>query len=278
MRSSHSVWMVGDLQGCCHPLHALLAHPDIAEDSDARFWFAGDLINRGPDSLGTLRTVMALGDRAITVLGNHDLHLLAIAAGIKKPGKSDTVKDILDAPDAHELITWLRQRPLAHYDQEHLMVHAGALPSWSVEKTLALAAEVESALQGPDWKDMLERMYGNEPAYWDDSLCGGKRLRVIVNALTRMRMCDRRGHMDFLHKGAPFNNGEFMPWFDVPERVIQHETIVFGHWSTLGLMLRPNAICLDTGCVWGRKLTAIRLSDRKLVQIACEQYQDPEHH
>lgn len=276
--SGASIWMVGDLQGCCAPLQALLSHPDIVNGPDTRFWFAGDLINRGPDSLGTLRRVMALQDRATTVLGNHDLHFLAIAAGIKKPGKSDTINDILDAPDAHELISWLRHRPLAHYEQGHLLVHAGVLPAWSVKKTLALAAEVESALQGPNWKDMLERMYGNEPTHWDDKLCGGKRLRVIVNALTRMRMCTPKGHMEFEHKGAPVNNRHIMPWFDVPDRTARKDTIVFGHWSTLGLMLRPDAICLDTGCIWGRKLTAVRLSDHKVVQIACEQYQSPGHH
>lgn len=278
MSAASSIWMVGDLQGCSQPLRALLAHPDIANSPDPHYWFAGDLINRGPDSLGTLRAVMALGDRAVSVLGNHDLHLLAIAAGVKKCGKSDTVKDILNAPDADELITWLRHRPLAHYDQGHLLVHAGVLPKWDVDKTLALAGEVESALQGPDWKNLLDSMYGNEPARWHDELHGAKRMRVIVNALTRMRMCNRQGHMNFSHKGVPFNNGELMPWFDVPGRAIRNETIVFGHWSTLGLMMRPHVICLDTGCVWGRKLTAVRLSDHKVVQVACAQYLDPENH
>ncbi|NYT84095.1 symmetrical bis(5'-nucleosyl)-tetraphosphatase [Pollutimonas harenae] len=276
--SGGNIWMVGDLQGCCSPLQALLTHPDIADDPGTHFWFAGDLINRGPDSLGTLRRVMALGDRATTVLGNHDLHFLAIAAGIKKPGKSDTIHDILDAPDSQELITWLRHRPLAHYEQGHLLVHAGVLPAWSVEKTLMLAEEIESALQGPDWKNMLERMYGNEPTYWDDKLRGDERLRVIVNALTRMRMCTADGHMEFSHKEAPVASPHLMPWFDVPGRVAQQDTIVFGHWSTLGLMLRPDAICLDTGCIWGRELTAVRMSDHKVVQVACKQYQSPGRH
>ncbi|NYT58137.1 symmetrical bis(5'-nucleosyl)-tetraphosphatase [Alcaligenaceae bacterium] len=275
---SSSIWMVGDLQGCCAPLQALLAHPEIANDPNARFWFAGDLINRGPDSLGTLRAVMALKDRASVVLGNHDLHLLAIAAGIRKPGKSDTISDILNAPDVHELMTWLRHRPLAHYEQGHLMVHAGVLSAWTLEKTLALAVEAEAALQGPDWKNTLEHMYGNEPAYWDDALRGHARLRVIINALTRIRMCSSQGHMEFSHKGAPNGDPDLMPWFDVPGRAMHDTTVVFGHWSTLGLMLRPDAICLDTGCVWGRQLTAVRLEDHKVLQIACDQYQSPGRH
>ncbi|HWK71204.1 MAG TPA: symmetrical bis(5'-nucleosyl)-tetraphosphatase [Burkholderiaceae bacterium] len=274
MTSVPGIWMIGDLQGCHEPLQALLAHPEIARDPQARFWFAGDLINRGPDSLGTLRTVMELGDRAISVLGNHDLHLLAVAAGVKKPGKSDTIDDILRAPDAQELIDWLRHCPLAHYEQGHLLVHAGVLAKWDVNKTLELAAEVESALRGPDWKKMLHSMYGNDPSHWKDDLSGGKRLRVIINALTRMRMCDGHGHMEFSHKGAPSHGDDgLMPWFDVPGRAIQDETVVFGHWSTLGLLIRPDVICLDTGCVWGRQLTALRLHDQLLVQIPCAQYQ-----
>ncbi len=276
--SSSSIWMVGDLQGCYQPLRELLTHPDICAEPNARFWFAGDLVNRGPNSLATLKTVMALGDRAVSVLGNHDLHLLAIAAGVRKPGKSDTVDDILDAPDAQEMIDWLRHCPLAHYEQQHLLVHAGVLPKWTVEKTLGLAQEVEQVLRGPDWKAMLGKMYGNEPVHWKDDFQGGKRLRVIINAMTRMRMCDKNGHMEFTFKGAPVNNGQLMPWFDVPKRTPTQDTIVFGHWSTLGLMIRPDAICLDSGCVWGRQLTAMRLHDHKIVQIPCEQYQQPKDH
>ena len=275
MTGRQHIWMIGDVQGCCRPLNALLEHPDIAGDSDARFWFAGDVVNRGPDSLGALRTVIALGERAVSVLGNHDLHLLAVAAGVKKAGKSDTIAAILNAPDSQELIDWLRHCPLAHYEQNHLLVHAGVLPEWSVKKTLKLAAEVEEALRGPDWKTMLHSMYGNEPTYWKDDLRGGKRLRVIINALTRVRMCDRQGHMEFAHKGAPQHDDALMPWFDIPGRVTHDATIVFGHWSTLGMMIRPDAICLDTGCVWGRQLTALRLQDHMMVQIPCAQYRVP---
>lgn len=273
-----SIWMVGDLQGCYQPLRELLAHPDICTEPNTQFWFAGDLVNRGPNSLATLKTVMALGDRAISVLGNHDLHLLAVAAGVRKQSKSDTLNDILGAPDAQDMIDWLRHCPLAHYAHQHLLVHAGVLPKWTVEKTLELAAEVEAVLQGPDWKAMLSKMYGNEPVRWKDDFQGSKRLRVIINAMTRMRMTNKNGHMDFAYKGAPADNDHLMPWFDVPDRSITQDTIVFGHWSTLGLMARPDVICLDSGCVWGRQLTAMRLQDRKIVQIPCQQYQSAKDH
>lgn len=268
-RADRAVWAVGDLQGCNRALQMLLAHPDVDKDANTEFWFCGDLVNRGPDSLGTLNTVMALEERAVCVLGNHDLHLLGVAAGIREPGKSDTISAILDSPDAGRYIDWLRHRPLAHYAQGHLMVHAGVLPQWSVSKTLALASEVEAALRSADWRDRLKKMYGNKPAKWNDSLRGRKRLRAIINALTRMRMCTPDGSMDFGHKGAPVVTEDYMPWFEVPDRAAQNDVIIFGHWSVLGLLLRPNLVCLDTGCVWGRELTAMRLHDRKLVQVSC---------
>jgi len=266
------IWMIGDVQGCASALARLLAHPDIAADTDARFWFAGDLVNRGPQSLQTLRTIMALGERAVAVLGNHDLHLLAVAAGVRAAGKRDTLADILAAPDADDLITWLRERPLAHFEAGHLMVHAGVAAPWTVAQTLALAGEVEEALRGPDWRARLARMYGDKPTGWQDSLSGHKRLRVIINALTRMRLCAPDGRMDLATKGAPAAaRAGLLPWYDVPGRAIGHATeitIVFGHWSTLGLMLRPDVICLDSGCVWGGPLTAVRLHDRRVVQVA----------
>lgn len=269
------VWVIGDLQGCNDALLQLLDHPEIAADQQARFWFAGDLVNRGPQSLQTLRTIMSLGERATCVLGNHDIHLLAVAAGIKKPGKSDTFEDVLAAPDAAGIIDWLRHRPLMHREQGHIMVHAGVLAPWSAEQAVMLAREVETALRGPRWEAALERIYGNEPNYWDKSLDSGKRLRVIVNAMTRMRMCTQEGRMDFSHKDAPANGSGLVPWFDVPGRAIEDETVIFGHWSTLGLMIRPDAICLDTGCVWGRQLTALRLHDHKLVQVSCQPFKTP---
>jgi bis(5'-nucleosyl)-tetraphosphatase (symmetrical) len=274
---TQSIWMIGDLQGCCSPLDDLLRHPDIAGDPDARFWFAGDLINRGPQSLATLRRVIALGDRAISVLGNHDLHLLAVAAGVRKLTKSDTLQEILNAPDRDDLLNWLRTRPLAHFDQGHLLVHAGTLAKWDTAKTLKLAGEVQTALRGDNWRRALEKMYGNEPVNWKDGFKGGKRLRVVINALTRMRLCTPSGLMEFNTKVTPgaWPSG-LVPWFDVPNRATRNVTVVFGHWSTLGLLMRPNVICLDTGCVWGGQLTAMRLHDRKLVQIACKATLSPQ--
>lgn len=265
-----SIWVVGDLQGCCQALDRLLAHPDIASDTGARLWFAGDLVNRGPCSLATLRRVISLGDRATTVLGNHDLHLLAMAAGERRPRKSDTICEILDAPDAAQLVEWVRSRPLAHAEAGHLMVHAGVLPSWDPQQVRRYAAEVEDVLRGPGWKEFLAGMYGNEPASWQDGLEGADRLRVIVNALTRMRFCNADGVMEFDAKDASADApAGYMPWFDVPGRRSAGTPIVFGHWSTLGLVQRPDLLALDTGCVWGGKLTAVRLHDRKVVQIDC---------
>lgn len=263
------VWAIGDVQGCHQCLQMLLAHPDIDQGPHVQFWFCGDLVNRGPDSRGTLDTVMGLGRRAVAVLGNHDLHLLGVAAGVRTLGKTDTISSILEGPDAHHYIDWLRHRPMAHYDHQHLMVHAGVLPAWSVSKTLELAAEVEAALRSNDWQYYLRKMYGNKPHRWDDALSGRKRLRIIINALTRMRMCTTNGDLDFQHKGKPGDNDQYRPWFEVPGRAAENDTIVFGHWSALGLLQRPHLIGLDTGCVWGRELSAMRLHDRKLVQVSC---------
>lgn len=275
--SYRDIWMVGDLQGCSRSLEALLEHPDIVASDQPCFWFAGDLINRGPDSLGTLRKVIAMGDSAVTVLGNHDLHLLGIAAGLRKPGRSDTYDEILEASDSRELLDWLRSRPLAHYEHQHLLVHAGVLPQWSVADTLALAAEVQKNLRAPDWVQRLQTMYGDEPSQWRNDLTDDERQRIVINALTRIRMCDAQGRMEFRHKLAPTQTdlaAGLLPWYDAPDRRSQGEaTIVFGHWSTLGLLLRPDVICLDTGCVWGRQLTAVRLTDRKVVQIDCATHQ-----
>ncbi|AZW32758.1 bis(5'-nucleosyl)-tetraphosphatase [Bordetella bronchiseptica B18-5 (C3)] len=271
-----SIWTIGDVQGCCAPLAELLAHPEIAGDTDSRFWFAGDLVNRGPQSLAVLRRIMTMGERCTAVLGNHDLHLLAAYAGVRKPSKSDTLDEVLQAPDAVDLIDWLRFRPLAHYEAGHLMVHAGVLAKWDVAKTLALAGEVEQALRGPNWRKALQKMYGNEPATWKDDHTGGKRMRVIINALTRIRLCTPSGHMEFATKVAPGAwPAGLVPWFDVPNRATRDVTVVFGHWSTLGLLMRPDVICLDTGCVWGGALSALRLHDRKLVQVKCKRFQDP---
>lgn len=268
-------FVIGDIQGCCDQLEQLL-QLIFAVDADARILFTGDLVNRGPKSLETLRLVKNMGARADTVLGNHDLHLLAVAHGIRPAHRNDTLNDILQAPDRKELLNWLRHRPLAIFEQDHLLVHAGIFPQWTVDQTIALAKEVQDILCGPDWLDFLTQMYGNTPDQWSDKLQGVERWRCIINGLTRMRFCSVDGVMDFASKegmqGAPEG---FLPWFDVIGRKSEDSTIVFGHWSTLGLLLKPNLISLDTGCVWGGKLTAISLSDRSLIQIACPQQQRP---
>lgn len=267
-KTSPPIWAIGDVQGCSDALRRLLSHTEIRKDRDARFWFAGDIINRGPDSLGALRQVMSLGDRAVTILGNHDLHLLGVSTGVRKKSKSDTLDDILDAPDAAELLDWLRRQPMAHLEHGHLLVHAGLAPQWDVPLAMAQARELESMLRAPDWRESLSRLFGNEPARWSPDLKGDDRRRFSINAMTRMRMCHPDGTLNFSHKGSPTDDpGELVPWFEVPGRKATGVTIVFGHWSTLGLMLRPNLIALDTGCVWGRKLTAVRLHDRAVVQV-----------
>jgi bis(5'-nucleosyl)-tetraphosphatase (symmetrical) len=264
--------MIGDLHGCYQPLKQLLAHPALSQEPTAQLWFAGDIVNRGPLSLETLRCVMALEKQgAVVVLGNHDLHLLGVAAGVRQLGKSDTLEDILNAPDLTQLLDWLRSRPLAHFKHGHLLVHAGVLPSWDVAKTLALAAEVQAALRAENWQHNLQKMFGNEPTQWEDHLLGRKRLRVIINALTRMRLCTPTGQMEHITHGRPAAwPAGYLPWFDIPNRAIQDATVVFGHWAAQGLLIRDDIICLDSGCVWGRCLTALRLQDKQLIQINCD--------
>lgn len=268
-------YAIGDLQGCRGKLAELLDKIRLS-CPDPRLIFVGDLVNRGPQSLETLREVKALGDTTNVVLGNHDLHLLAVAHGIRRAHSSDTINDILNAPDRDELLDWLRRRPLAIFEDNHLLVHAGVLPQWTAQQTMELAAEVETVLQGPDWVDFLRQMYGNAPARWDDSLRGADRLRCIVNALTRLRFCTADGTMDLAtSKGTEIEVPGYMRWFDVPGRKTEDVTVVFGHWSTLGLTMLPNIISLDTGCLWGGKLSAVCLQDRSILQVQCPQYQKP---
>lgn len=267
-------YVIGDVQGCSHELESLVDGIGFDPVRD-RLWFVGDLVNRGPDSAGVLRFVKSLGDAAVTVLGNHDLHLLMVADGMEKLHKSDTVQDVLDAPDRDELIAWLRHRPLLHVEDGVVMVHAGLLPSWSAEKACSLAREVESALQGKERLDLMANMYGNKPAFWEESLAGHARLRVIINAMTRMRFCTAEGRMEFSHKGGLVSAPEgYMPWFDVPDASWTGATIVFGHWSALGLLVRENLMALDTGCLWGGALTALRLEDRRVFQVSCRAWAD----
>jgi len=273
-------YVIGDLQGCAHEAGLLLGR--IADDAhaadDARILFVGDLINRGPQSLEALRRMKALseasGGRIDALLGNHDLHLLAVAAGVRKASRSDTLDEILAAPELDELIAWLRHRPLAMFVDAHLLVHAGVPPQWTAAQTMALAAEVEAVLRGDGWGDFLRQMYGNLPDRWDDGLQGIDRLRCIVNALTRMRLCWPDGRMDFEHKESDKGpeGSALQPWFDLADRKTADVTVVFGHWSALGVVLRPNLVGLDSGCVWGGKLTAVCLDDRSLLQVDCPEY------
>ena len=286
-----STYVLGDLQGCAASFDALLAHVgfDAARD---RLWLVGDLVNRGPDSLGVLRRLIALGDAATAVLGNHDLHLLAIAAGARRIGKGDTIDAVLAAPDADALLDWLRHRPMAHRasvagpdraERDVLMVHAGVVPAWSGDDTMRHAAELEAVLRGSGWRDALGTMFGNRPALWSDALTGAERLRAIVNVLTRLRYCSVDGRIDFDAKDAPGVDGTAFPpppdgfraWFDIAGRRTRDTLVVFGHWSTLGVLVRDDVVALDSGCVWGGQLTAIRLEDRTLFQTPCPRARRP---
>ena len=274
-----SLYLIGDVQGCHNALQRLLDEISFSPSRDT-LYLLGDLVNRGPDSAGTLRRLMALGDSARCLLGNHDLHLLAAAQGVRKPHGGDTIQDVLDAPEREAMLHWLRHQRLAMFEQHHgrdyLMVHAGVLPGWTVGQTVALAAEVEAVLQGPHWRDFLHEMYGNEPLAWDDALGGAARLRVIINALTRIRFCTPSGEMEFAAKGLRAIDAPpgYMPWFDVPGRQTANTTIAFGHWSTLGWLDRPDLLSLDSGCVWGGALSALRLGEptaaQALIQVKCE--------
>ena len=257
-----AVYAIGDVQGCYDPLMQLLDQVSFDPDRD-KLWLVGDLVNRGPKSLKTLRFVKSLGKSAITVLGNHDLHLLALASGkISNANRFSTLRKILRAKDRDELLDWLRRRPLAHYSKktDTLLVHAGVYPTWSARDTLARAAEVEKALRGDGYRKMLGKMYGNTPRAWSNDLTGYDRLRCIVNCLTRMRMLTRRGRLNFAHSAPPYSaRKNLIAWFDVEDPAWRGTRIVFGHWSALGLVVMPHMVSLDSGCVWGRHLTAVRL-------------------
>ena len=264
-----STYAIGDVQGCFDELLQLLAAVGFDRRKD-RLWLVGDLVNRGPQSLAVLRFVRELGSAAVTVLGNHDLHLLTYAAGLAKPRPDDTLDEVLAAPDRTELIDWLRGLPMIHVEGEYVLVHAGLLPQWSVQQAEALGREVEAALRGARHREFLAHLYGSKPDRWDEQLRGADRLRVIVNAMTRMRFCTADGIMEFQTKGqvtaAPRG---YMPWFDVPGRRSADHTLVCGHWSALGLLVAPRLLAIDAGCVWGGCLTAVRLEDRAITQVPC---------
>jgi bis(5'-nucleosyl)-tetraphosphatase (symmetrical) len=273
-----SVYLIGDIQGCDAPLERLLQQVAFSPSRD-QLYVLGDLVNRGPDSAGVLRRLMAMGASVQCVLGNHDLHLLAVAEGASSTKRLDTLNDLLHAPDGAAMLDWLRHQRMAIFEQGILMVHAGVLPAWSVDQTLALAAEFEAVLRSPQLPEFLHQMYGNQPDAWRDDLQGTDRLRVIVNALTRLRFCSADGVMEFKAKeGANAAPEGFMPWFDVPGRQTAHVPVAFGHWSTLGWLGRPDVLALDTGCVWGGSLSALRLNAsgaHELIQVKCPQAQQP---
>jgi len=271
-----ATYAIGDIQGCYRSLLELLASFRFDADRD-ELWFVGDLVNRGPDSLKTLRFVRQLGARAVCVLGNHDLHLIAVAAGQARLRHGDTLDEVLQAPDRDELLDWLRQRPLLHRHDAYAMVHAGLLPQWSVGDALAVAQEVEAVLRGPDYHALLAHMYGNDPDHWEPSLTGFARWRVIVNAMTRMRVCSLQGRMVLSFVGEPKDAPpDMLPWFEVPGRASRGTRVIFGHWSAQGLVMQPDVVGLDTGCLWGRQLSALRLDDRRLFQVSCAEAQVPE--
>jgi len=271
-----ATYAIGDIQGCHEALERLLDTIRFDPAAD-RLWLVGDLVNRGPGSLATLRFVRSLGPAAVTLLGNHDLHLITVAEGYARLHRSDTIGDILAAPDRDELLDWLRRQKLMHVEDGVAMVHAGLLPQWTVEEALGLAREFEAALQAPDHRTLLATMYGNEPDAWRDDLVGADRLRVIVNAMTRMRLCTPEGRMEFRHKGRAENlPAGFIPWFHVPDRRSRDALVIFGHWSALGLYPTDNVIGLDSGCLWGGALTALRLEDRQVFQVRCPALADPE--
>jgi len=267
-----ATYAIGDIQGCFDQFRCLLKEISFDAKKDA-LWLAGDLVNRGPASLETLRYLSSSKAIIRTVLGNHDLHLLAIAAGVRKPGKHDTFDEILNAPDRDQLLKWLRNRPLFHYDKKNdiAMVHAGIPPKWSVTQAANYAQEVESILRGPRADDFFKHMYGNEPSQWKKSLTGFDRLRTITNYLTRMRICDKKGRLDLSFDTVPSKiPSGFMPWYAHSNRESRSSTILFGHWAALeGKTGQKGVYALDTGCVWGRSLTALRLEDKKLFSCDC---------
>lgn len=271
-----ATYAIGDIQGCYDELQRLLERLDFNETRD-QLWFVGDLVNRGPNSLGVLRLVKSLGDAAVTVLGNHDLHLLALAHGNPKHKHSSNLNDVLSAPDRDELIYWLRHRPLLHRDKKlaFTMIHAGLPPQWTMKTARACAREVENVLRGDRHVEYFLDMYGNEPRIWDQDLQGMARWRYITNCFTRLRFCAPDGSLQLQRKGAPNNDTQkHVPWFAHPQRASRKKRILFGHWSTLGFSVSHNTWALDTGCLWGGQLTALRI-DPHILQLACPARRDP---
>ncbi len=259
-------YAVGDLQGCLEPLQALLEQVHFNPRTD-QLWLVGDLINRGPDSLGTLRLLKNLGDCTRIVLGNHDLHFLAVACGVKKINKNDSFSDLLATEDLADTVHWLRHQPLLYTDPsgDYSMVHAGIPPQWDLQQARAMAGEVETLLRSDRFTELLANMYGNQPDHWDDSLLGWNRYRLITNYFTRMRFCSAEGKLDLLNKLDTSSDPHFAPWFTHPQRKMKDQQIIFGHWASLqGKARAKNIYALDTGCVWGGPLTMMNLDDKRL--------------
>lgn len=273
-----ATYVIGDLQGCYQAFKELLVAIAFNPARD-RLWLAGDLVNRGENSIDTLRWCMAHDQQIVAILGNHDLHLLAVAEGYVPPHRNDTLAEILDAPDRAEVLDWLRHRPILHRDGDWLMVHAGLLPEWTAGQAEALARELEKALRGPGYQPFLAAMYGNEPRRWRADLAGQDRLRLVANVMTRIRYLHPDGSLEFQHKCAPADApAGLLPWYDMPGRRWQGTRVLFGHWSTLGLLARADVVALDTGCLWGGKLSAIRLDDGRLYQVGCQARRQPKPH
>lgn len=264
-----ATYAVGDIQGCYDEFRALLDRIGFDPAAD-RLWLVGDLVNRGPESLAVLRYVKALADHAVVVLGNHDLHLLALAVGNDRLAGKSNLDAVLTAPDREDILDWLRHRPLMHVDEgkRFTMIHAGLPPQWDLAQARACAAELEAALQGPAYADFLHAMYGNMPDLWSAELTGTDRLRFIANCFTRLRYCDLEGRLLLGEKATPGNQPDAaIPWFKVPGRATRDQRIVFGHWSTLGYRAEHNAWALDSGCLWGGKLTAVRIRRKKPIKV-----------
>ncbi|ORU92480.1 MAG: diadenosine tetraphosphatase [Cycloclasticus sp. symbiont of Bathymodiolus heckerae] len=273
-----TTYAIGDIQGCYDSLRELLDKIQFDQSCD-QLWFAGDLINRGPQSLDTLRFIISLGDNARSILGNHECHFLAVARGHKKAHRMDTFSDILKANDADELIQWLRSQPFFYEDTllGYSMLHAGLPPQWSINDARQYARELEAVIQGDEIDDFLSSMYGDNPNYWDESLSGNDRMRFIINCFTRLRFCSEQGRLNLIEKGSLGTQAEgLIPWFDVPNRKTANDKILFGHWSTLGIQQKNNTTCLDGGCLWGGSLAAIKLDGSdEITSVDCKRYSKP---
>lgn len=266
VQATRYTYVLGDIQGCDAALQALLAKCEFDPAQD-RLWIAGDMINRGPGNVAVLRYLKNLGPRATCILGNHDFFFLAVVAGAVQQAADDTLHDLLAAPDRDELVAWLRHRPLFHVEGQHAMVHAGLLPQWSIQQAQALAAEVETQLRGDEWQSFLRGLWGGKPSLWSNSLSGPDRLRIIVNAMCRLRFLHPDGRIDLKPKGPPENHTGLIPWYEFPAAQWRSHTLLHGHWSALGYRDNGSVIALDSGCVWGGKLSALRIEDRRLWQV-----------